>query len=182
MFKNQQQLLQEYAQLKSFPKQLGTVELLVCRPDRDKRQVIDEAVLNRDTGLEGDNWLAKGSRHTPDSRADPNMQITLMNAKVIGLIAGAKSNWPLAGDQLFVDFDLSESNVPVGTRLQVGTVVLEVTAEPHLGCLKFSKRYGKDAMEFVNSELGKRNNLRGVNAKIVEPGVVRVDDQITKLN
>ena len=181
MLKSQQELQSAYSKMPKPPVNEGIVEMLVCRPGRNERRVLKEAVLSADTGLSGDNWLAKGSRHTSDGKADLNMQLTLMNARVIELIAGSKSTWPLAGDQLFVNFDLSENNVPAGTRLRVGTAIVEVTAVPHLGCLKFSKRFGKGAMEFVNSALGKSQNLRGINAKVVVSGVVRVGDHVIKL-
>jgi hypothetical protein len=159
----------------------GTVEMIVRRPKVNSREVIEEGELALDVGLVGDNWLQKGYRKTADGKAHPDMQINLMNARVIALVAGDKSNWPLAGDQFFVDFDLSDDNLPPGTRLGIGDAVLEITAEPHLGCKKFTARFGLEAMKFVNSGRGKELNLRGINAKVVEPGTVRTGASITKL-
>jgi hypothetical protein len=132
-------------------------------------------------GLVGDNWKARGSRSTPDGSANPEMQLNVMNARVIELLAQAPDRWALAGDQLYVDFDLSEVNAPAGTRLAIGAAVIEVTPPPHTGCKKFSARYGLDAMKFVNSPEGKQLHLRGVNAKIVQGGVVKVGDVVSKL-
>jgi MOSC domain-containing protein YiiM len=104
-----------------------------------------------------------------------------MNARVIALLAQTKERWPLAGDQLFVDFDLSAENVPAGTRLAVGSAVVEVTAPPHTGCKKFTERFGADAMAFVNSPVWKPLQLRGVHARVVKPGTIRTGDAVKKL-
>ncbi|NOS70832.1 MAG: MOSC domain-containing protein, partial [Verrucomicrobia bacterium] len=132
-------------------------------------------------GLVGDNWKERGSRSTPDGSANPEMQLNIMNARVIELLAQSKERWALAGDQLFVDFDLSESNVPPGTRLAIGSAVIEVTAPPHTGCKKFSARFGPDAMKFVNAPEGKELHLRGINAKVVQPAIIRTGDSVKKL-
>jgi MOSC domain-containing protein YiiM len=109
------------------------------------------------------------------------MQLNIMNSRVVGLLAQTKERWPLAGDQLFIDLDLSAANVPPGTQLSLGSAVIEVTAPPHTGCKKFMSRYGQDAMKFVNSPTGKQLHLRGINAKVIRPGVVRVGDSVKKL-
>ena len=103
----------------------------------------------------------RGFRKTADGSAHPDMQINLMNTRVISLVAGDRQYWPLAGDQFFVDMDLSDENLPPDTRLRPGTARLEITAEPHLGCKKFTARFGLDAMKFVNSGLGKERNQMG---------------------
>ena len=166
--------------IRQSPKDVGVLKLISRRPNTDEREVVDEAQLDPAHGLVGDNWKARGSRSSPDGIANPEMQLNVMNARVIGLIAQDKSRWALAGDQLFVDFDLSEANVPPGTRLAIGSVVIEVTAPPHLGCKKFSARFGPDAMKFVNSSEGKLLHLRGINAKVVKAGVIRAGDVIKK--
>jgi MOSC domain-containing protein YiiM len=156
------------------PAAQGTVELIVRRPAEDEREVLDEGVLDLDQGLVGDRW---------HRRATPNRdtQLTLMNARTIGLIAGSRERWPLAGDQLYVDLDLGFENLPAGTQLGVGDAVIEVTAEPHTGCAKFSARFGTDAVKFVNKSPGRELRLRGVNTRVVRSGSVRVGDAITKL-
>jgi hypothetical protein len=134
------------------PRDTGRLELLVCRPDVDSREVLDEGRLDRVHGFVGDNWSVRGSSSKLDRSSDPNKQITIMNARVIAVLAGGKERWPVAGDQLFVDFDLSASNIPPGTRIQIGSAVLEVTASPHRGCQKFTARFGMNAPAFVNSK------------------------------
>jgi hypothetical protein len=166
--------------IRQSPKDIGVLKLISRRPNTDEREVLTEAQLDAAHGLMGDNWKARGSRSTPDGSANPEMQLNVMNARVIELLAQDKERWALAGDQLFVDFDLSEANVPPGTRLAIGSAVIEVTAPPHLGCKKFSARYGPDAMKFVNSDEGKQLHLRGVNAKVVQPGIVRAGDSVKK--
>jgi hypothetical protein len=162
------------------PSEGGTVELIVCRPAENERLVLDEGVLDLEQGLVGDAWLARGSSRMPDGSANPDAQVTVMNARLIALVAGPRERWPLAGDQLYVDFDLSADNLPPGARLAVGSAVLEVTAEPHTGCAKFSARFGSAALRFINAPAGRQLRLRGLNARVVEPGVVRAGDAVTK--
>jgi hypothetical protein len=163
------------------PSGTGTVELIVRRPAVDEREVVDEGTLDLDEGLVGDSWRARGSGRRPDGSANLDAQVTVMNARLAALVAGERERWPLAGDQLYVDLDLSADNLPPGTRLAVGSAVLEVTAEPHTGCAKFSARFGSDALRFINSAAGRSLRLRGVNTQVVEPGVVRTGDPVAKL-
>ena len=141
--------------------------------------MVDEATLDLEHGLVGDSWESRGrSRGRP---ANPAAQITLTSARAIALVARSRERWQLAGDQLYVDLDLTQENVPPGTRLAIGPAVVEVSAEPHTGCKKFSARFGLEALKFVNSPDGRALNLRGINTRVVEPGTVRVGDAIRKL-
>jgi hypothetical protein len=167
--------------IRQSPKDNGVLELIVRRPRADEREVLDEGDLDLLEGLVGDNWRARGSSRTSDGSAHPDMQLNLMNARVIALVAQARERWPLAGDQLYIDMDLSTDNLPAGTRLTLGSAVIVVTAIPHTGCQKFAARFGRDAMQFVNSPLGRQLHLRGVNAKVVRPGVIRVGDVVRKM-
>ena len=167
--------------LRQTPKDDGVVELIVRRPQVDEREVIDEAELDPAGGLIGDNWIVRGSSRTPDGSPHPEMQINIMNARVTALVAQEKERWPLAGDQLYIDLDLSKENLPAGSRIEVGSAVLEVSAYPHLGCKKFVSRFGIDAMKFVNSEVGKQLCLRGINAKVIQGGVVKVGSKAGKV-
>ena len=167
--------------IRDAPKDRGRVELICRRPDVEQRELIDEAVLDPQNGLVGDNWRTRGSSSTEDGSANPLMQLTLMNVRSASLIAGAPERRRLAGDQFFVDLDLSVANLPPGTQLQLGQATIEVTEIPHTGCGKFIKRFGVDAQKFVNSAVGRELNLRGINARIVEGGVVRLGDPITKI-
>jgi hypothetical protein len=163
------------------PQDKGALEWIVRRPGVDEREALPEGRLDLSEGLVGDNWKSKGSSRTADGSAHPDMQLNLMNARVISVLAGEKDRWALAGDQLFVDLDLSAANLPAGTRLWVGSAVIEVTAQPHTGCRKFAARFGLDAMRWVNSPELKHLRLRGINAKVVQPGMIRVGDQIRKI-
>jgi MOSC domain-containing protein YiiM len=168
-------------EIRSSPKQDGRVVLICRRSETEQREVVDEAVLDTTEGLVGDNWLTRGSSSTNDGSANRDMQLTLMNARSAALIAGTPERRQLAGDQFFIDLDLSVDNLPPGTRLKLGEAIVEITAIPHRGCGKFSSRFGVDALKFVNSPTGRQLNLRGVNARIVEGGLVRPGDTITKL-
>ena len=162
------------------PQRAGTVELIVCRPEEGERRLLEEAELDVDLGLVGDMWHRRPSRRT--GAVNPEAQITLMNARATDLVAGGeRERWALAGDQLYVDLDLSEESLPARTRLAVGTAVLELTDEPHTGCAKFRARFGSDALKLVNGKAHRHLRLRGANAKVVEPGVVRTGDAIRVL-
>lgn len=167
--------------IRAAPADGGTLELIVRRPEMDRREVLAAAELTEDEGLVGDNWVGRWSRHTPDGSPERDRQLTLMNARAVALLAGNPSRWPLAGDQLYVDLDLSHANLPAGTRLQVGGAVIEVTDKPHNGCAKFSRRFGADARRFVNTPEGKALRLRGMYARVVEPGTIEVGDVVSKL-
>ena len=151
------------------------------RPQVDAREVLEEGELDLVEGLVGDSWKVRASTRTPDGSPHPDMQLNVMNARVIALVAGEKGRWPLAGDQLFIDMDVSQENLPPGTRLALGSAVIEVTDQPHAGCKKFAARFGLDALKLVNSPVGKQLQLRGVNAKVAQPGVIRVGDFVKKL-
>lgn len=158
----------------------GVVELIVCRPAVGERTQLESADLDLDLGLVGDNWKHRGYDKSKGSSANLDVQLNLMNSRTIRVIAKDQHRWQLAGDQFFVDFDLTPDNVPPGTQLELGSAVIEVTAEPHLGCKKFAERFGMDAAKFVNSNIGKSLNLRGVNAKVISPGSVKTGDSIKK--
>jgi MOSC domain-containing protein YiiM len=159
------------------------VLLVVARPGSGERAVLTEAQLDPGVGLVGDTWAIRPSRQTADGGPHPGMQLTLMNARMTELVAGARDRWPLAGDQLYVDLDLSEANLPAGTRLAVGDggAVLELTAEPHTGCAKFTARFGLAATRLVGSREGRALRLRGANARVVAAGPVRPGDVLRKL-
>jgi hypothetical protein len=163
------------------PREEGVVELIVRRPEENEREVLDEGFLDTEVGLVGDMWHRRGSSRTPDGGPNPNAQLTLMNARLAALVVGERDRWPLAGDQLYVDLDLSVENLPPGSRLQVGTATVEITADPHTGCAKFSARFGSDALRLINSPAGRALRLRGVNTRIVEAGTVRPGDAIRRL-
>ena len=163
------------------PKDVGTLDMIVRRPETNVREIIEDGELSTREGLVGDNWLKRGSSRTPDGSANPEMQLNIMNSRVIDLVAQDKSRWSLAGDQLFVDFDLSEANIPAGTRIAIGASVIEVTPVPHMGCKKFVERYGMPAMQFVNNATGKKHHLRGINAKVIQDGAIKSGGSIKKL-
>ena len=156
--------------------------MIVRRPALDEREVLESAELDLDVGLVGDTWSQRPSTRTADGSPHPHMQVTLMNARAVALIAGSRANWPLAGDQLYVDLHLGAEELPPGTQLRIGTAVVEVTDQPHRGCAKFTRRFGLDAMRFVNSEVGVRLNLRGINAKVVVPGTITTGDVIERVD
>ncbi len=163
------------------PKDAGRLDLIVRRPGVDQREVLDIAELDVRLGLVGDSWSTRGSSRTADGTAHPDMQLNIMSSRVIGLIARDRGRWQWAGDQLFLDLDLSAENLPPGTRLALGSAVIEVTDQPHTGCKKFVARFGMDAMKFVNSPLGRQLHLRGINARVVQAGSVRAGDTARKI-
>jgi MOSC domain-containing protein len=168
-------------EIRRAPKDEGTLELIVRRPKVDEREVLDAAELTLEAGLVGDSWITRGSSRTPDGSAHPDMQLNIMNSRVTALVAQHQDRWQLAGDQLYLDLDLSEENLPAGSRFAIGAAMIEVSPQPHLGCRKFVSRFGLEAMQFVNSPLGRQLRLRGINARVVSAGVIRVGDVVRKI-
>lgn len=156
------------------PRDAGSLEMIVARPAVDDRTILESGELDVDRGLVGDRWSG-------GSRPNPKAMLTVMNARVADLVAGDRARWALAGDQLFADFDLSPENIPPGTRLAIGTAIIEVTDQPHLGCEKFAARFGTPAREFANSPEGTAVNMRGINTRVVQSGTIRVGDAVRKL-
>jgi len=177
---SRERLLAGLDQIRDSPPDSGRLVLIVRRPAVGERERPAEGILDRAAGLAGDNWLARGSTSTPDGSADRQRQVTVMNARVAELVAGGTDRMPLAGDQLYLDLDLSVGNLPPGSLLAVGQAVLEVSDVPHLGCAKFVERFGAEAMRFVNSRLGRQLRLRGMNARVVIPGTIRLGDLAAK--
>ena len=163
------------------PSDNGTLEMVIRRPAVDEREVLEVAELDPGEGVVGDNWNQRSSKRTPDGSPHPDMQLNIMNARLAQLVARQRERWALAGDQMYVDFDISEANVPPGTRLAIGGAGIEGTDQPHPGCKKFTERFGLEAHRFVNAPKRKDLHLRGINAKVVQAGEVRPDDTISKI-
>ena len=168
-------------EIRNAPKDGGLLQLIVRRPTVDQRETLEEAELHPAEGLIGDSWKLRPSSRTADHSPHPEMQLNIMNARVTALVAQGRDRWQLAGDQLYLDMDLSAENLPSGTQLAIGSAIIEVTPPPHTGCNKFVARFGLDAMKFVNSPVGKELHLRGINAKVIQPGTIRVGDAAKKL-
>ncbi len=171
------ELEQNLDEIRRSPKSEGKLALIVKRPRSGEREVIEDGELTVAEGLVGDNW----STRKPDAPPSPDTQLTIMNARVAGAISQDDRRWELFGDQLYMDFELSETNLPVGTRLALGDAVIEVTPVDHTGCKKFAERFGVDAVKFVSTPEGKALRLRGMYAKVVQPGAIRAGDKVRKL-
>lgn len=167
--------------IRQSPKDQGRLDWIVRRPQAGEREALEEGQLDLVQGLVGDNWITRGSSRSADGSAHPDLQITVMNTRLIALLTQEKSHWQLAGDQLFIDLDLSTDNLLPGAQLALGAAVIEVTDQVHTGCVKFSGRFGPDALKFISSPAGKELRLRGLNAKVVKPGLIRVGDLVTKI-
>lgn len=168
------------AWVRAAPRDEGVLRMIVRRPEVGAREVLPEGELDLVEGLVGDGWCRRPSSRTADGAPHPDMQLNLMAARAIALFAGSEERWPLAGDQLFVDLDLSSANLPPWTRLEIGAALIEVTDQPHTGCRKFLDRFGADALRLVSSPLGRELALRGVCARVVRPGTVRTGDAVRR--
>jgi len=164
-------------ELRLSPRDEGSLRMIVRRPRSGEREVIEQGSLSVEEGLTGDNWSTRNS----GAPLDVDRQLTIMNARVAGLLAQQEDRWHLFGDQLYIDLELSEENLPTGTRLALGGAVIEVTSVDHTGCKKFAERFGVDAVKFVSAPVGKELRLRGIYAKVVQPGPIRVGDLARKL-
>ncbi len=167
--------------IRKSPSDGGVLDLIVRRPTVNEREVLEQAELDLIEGLVGDTWKRRRSTSTPDGSPNIEMQITVINSRAASLVAREKSRWQLAGDQLYVDMDLSAENLPAGTRLQLGAAIIEVTAPPHLGCQKFVARFGREAMKFVNSPVGRELRLRGLHARVLQAGAICKGDRAYKI-
>jgi hypothetical protein len=167
--------------VRAAPRDAGPVVMIVRRPTVDVRETVDVADLDPDAGLAGDDWIRRRSRSTPDGSPDPEDQLTIMSTRVLSAIEPDRDRWPLAGDQLYVDFDLGVENVPAGTRLAIGDAIVRVSEKPHTGCAKFSARFGSDALRWINGPVGRELRMRGVNARIERAGTVRVGDTVRRV-
>lgn len=169
------------ADVRTSPLDMGRVDRIARRPSVGEREVVDAATLDTEAGVVGDDWVHRGSKRMPDGSSDREAQVTIMNSRVAALLSDGPVGWEIAGDQLYVDLDLSVGNLPPGTRLRVGSATVEVSAVPHRGCVQFSARFGPDALRFASTPAGLDLRLRGVNTRIVESGIVRTGDPVTKI-
>ncbi len=180
-YKKMQELEASVDDIRQAPTDNGTLELIVARPASGERIVQQEGRLTFHDGLEGDNWRFRMVGNAADIEPETDNQLSIMNIRVVRLLDPDPQRWPLAGDQLYVDLDLSDENLPPGTRLQIGDAVVEVSALPHTGCKAFSQRFGADAMKFVNSETGSQLHMRGIMSKVITEGSIRPGDIVAKL-
>jgi MOSC domain-containing protein YiiM len=167
--------------IRQAPTDPGILKMIVRRPSVDERDVLEAGELDTEQGLVGDTWNVRLNKHSIDGLANVNKQITIMNVRSIALLAQSEERWPLAGDQLYVDMDLSDDNIPPGTQLAIGSAIVQVSPDPHSGCNKFSSRFGVEAMKFVNSPEGKRLHLRGINTRVIQAGSIQVGDTVRKV-
>ena len=167
--------------LRESPADGGLLRMIVRRPGVDEREVIAEGKLDVTVGLVGDGWKDRGSTLTPTGGPNIAAQVTIINSRLLNLLAQSEERWPLAGDQLVIDIDMSEDNLPPGARLAIGSAVIEISKEPHTGCRKFAGRFGHDALRFISTPLGRRMRMRGINTRVVQSGTVRVGDLATKV-
>lgn len=167
--------------IRQSPADSGSLLMIVRRPDVGQRDVMAEGRLDVDAGLVGGGWKDRGSSRTPDGGPNPDAQVTIMNSRALGLMAQSEERWRLSGDQLLIDIDMSTENLPPGTRLSIGSAVIETSEAPHTGCLKFADRFGNDALRFVSTPAAMRMRLRGVNTRVVRSGAIRAGDIVTKL-
>jgi len=160
----------------SSPKDVGKIESIIVRRRKNERELRKEVFLSPEKGVEGDRWydLSKG-------KPDPRRQLTIINSRLIKLLAQSVERMQLAGDNLIIDLDISDANLPVGQRLTIGKVMVEITDVPHTGCSRFAERYGNDAVEFINAPERSSLRLRGVYAKFLNSGLIHVGDIIKKI-
>jgi MOSC domain-containing protein YiiM len=173
------ELEQGLAEVLASPSDIGTLEAIVIRPVEDARRVVQVATLSPEWGVEGDRWFSPAA---DGQELDPRHQVSLMNWRILRQIAGDDDSICLAGDNLIVDLDLSEANLPPGSRLAIGAnVEIEITELPHSGCNAFAHRYGAEARAFINNDRGRELHLRGRYGRVITGGSIGVGDAVRKL-
>jgi len=177
-YRSPEELLAGVDRVRESPRDQGVVELVVARPAKYDRRILDTATLDLELGVVGDTWIERGSSRTADGGPNPEAQVTVMNSRAADLVAATRERWPLAGDQLYVDLDLSTENLPTGTLLRIGEAELEVTAAPHTGCAQFKARFGVEALRLTATADGRFLRLRGINTRVVRGGDIRPGDTI----
>jgi MOSC domain-containing protein YiiM len=177
-YRSPEELLAGVDRVRESPRDQGVVELVVVRPAKYDRRILDTATLDLELGIVGDTWIERGSSRTADGGPNPEAQVTVMNSRAADLVAATRERWPLAGDQLYVDLDLSTENLPTGTLLRIGEAELEVTAAPHTGCAQFKARFGVEALRLTATADGRFLRLRGINTRVVRGGDIRPGDTI----
>ena len=177
-YRSPEELLAGVDRVRESPRDQGVVELVVVRPAKYDRRILDTATLDLELGVVGDTWIERGSSRTADGGPNPEAQVTVMNSRAADLVAATRERWPLAGDQLYVDLDLSTENLPTGTLLRIGEAELEVTAAPHTGCAQFKERFGVEALRLTATPDGRFLRLRGINTRVVRGGDIRPSDPI----
>jgi MOSC domain-containing protein YiiM len=165
------------AAIQAAPADHGRLQLIVRRPAENEREIVEEALLDRENGLVGDRWA---QRHAGNP-VYLDAQLTIISTRLLAAIEPDRDRWPIVGDQLYVDFDLREETLPAGSRVAIGSAVIEISEAPHTGCAKFSARFGSDALRWINSSIGRAHRLRGLNARVVQTGTVRIGDAIRRL-
>jgi hypothetical protein len=163
------------------PADNAPVRQLCFRPDRHARSFPDQLALTRAAGIPGDRWLAEPWLRLPDGAPDPDIQVSILPARVLDLIWKPGDTAPHPGDPIIADMDLSLANLPPGTLVQAGSAVLRVSALFNDGCVKWKARYGADAKDWITAPGHPALRLRGILCAVVQDGAVRIGDRLQKL-
>ena len=174
------ELEQGLAEVLASPTDAGRLTAIFVRPAPNERRRLVSATLTPEKGIDGDRWVSDSFSGLKDG-SDPRSQVSIMNDRFLRQVAGDDDGMCLAGDNLIVDLDLSEANLPAGSHVTIGPeVILEISDLKHTGCSKFARRYGPDAKTFANNKQGTALHLRGRYARIVRGGTIRLGDEVRK--
>ena len=167
--------------IKKSPADNGMLYMIVVRTSKRERAVPWYCKLSPAFGVEGDHWSQGAWKSLPEGIPDPMVQVTIMNSRCLDLIATSKERWPLAGDNLIVDMDISTANLKPGQKVSIGSAVLEISDIPHTGCMKFRDRFGVEALKFVSSKEARELRLRGLFARVIKEGEISIGDRLKKI-
>jgi hypothetical protein len=162
--------------LSAAPRDSGRIVQLCVRPDVNKRAFPEVLELCPRRGAIGDRWEWRTWMHLPDGSPDPRVQLALMDHRILAFLQDLTGCSHHPGDTCLLDLDLHADRLPAGSRLQIGSAVLEISDVENDACGKFATHYGAEVFSWIRAPANRARRLRGAFARVVQGGLVRNGD------